>query len=200
MVKYKIIFLLGIFSFFSNLSNGQAQTNMVSVTYNMAVPNAGVNDYITDASFKGLELNYRHFINENTSFGFAIGGQRFDQGKGFNTYYGEKGAFSGDEYRYAHNYTMMATSHYYFLPNAKVQPYAGIGIGTTYSRYDNMVGGAIINDSFWSFTMAPEVGILVPVFDDIQLMSNVKYNYSTANNDYSGYSYWGFNIGFAFLL
>ncbi|WP_281616233.1 OmpW family outer membrane protein [Flammeovirga sp. SubArs3] len=176
-----------------------AQDNIVGITYSMAVPTTGVNNYINEASFSGVNVEYRKFLNDNLSVGANIGWNYFQQSNGTQTYYGDNGAITGEEFRDSDILQTMVTSHYYFGEEGGIRPYIGVGVGAAGNYFDNQVGGIAVVDHYWSFAVTPEVGVLAPLGGSgTYLLTNVKYNYMTAAKGYGDYGFWSFNIGLAF--
>ena len=60
---------------------------MLNLNYQMSVPLGKMNDYAGKMSFRGMDLEYHHFLNEKFSIGGMIG---------WNTFYKDKGKLTGD--------------------------------------------------------------------------------------------------------
>ena len=54
---------------------------MLNLNYQMSVPLGKMNDYAGKMSFRGMDLEYHHFLNEKFSIGGMIG---------WNTFYKDK--------------------------------------------------------------------------------------------------------------
>lgn len=182
-----------------SLTSSQAQDDkFIGVSYSMASPSNGMSNYMSNASFTGGNIEYRQFLNNNLSVGFNFGMNTFNQGNGYKTYHGEQGAISGEEFRDFASLSTYATVHYYFGEKGGIRPYVGMGIGASGQYFDNQIGGVLVTDQYWSFSIAPEVGVLAPLGDSgISLLSNVKYQYAAPNSGYQGMGMWSFNIGIA---
>ena len=59
---------------------------MLNLNYQMSVPLGKMNDYAGKMSFRGMDLEYHHFLNEKFSIGGMIG---------WNTFYKDKGKLTG---------------------------------------------------------------------------------------------------------
>ncbi|AZQ64335.1 hypothetical protein EI427_19590 [Flammeovirga pectinis] len=195
MKNIKKLFLAALL-IVSGLSTASAQ-DLIGISYNMALPSNS--STITDASFRGGNLEYRHFLNDNLSIGASIGFNYFNQNFGNKTFSSENSAISGETYENSTSLSTLATAHYYLGNLGGIRPYAGVGIGAAGTYFTSQVGGVAVSDQYWGFAVAPEVGVIVPLGDaGVSLLGNVKYNYQTAAQGYDSVAYWGFNIGLAF--
>src|SRR5689334_13666469 len=79
-MKTMKIFLLVIFSGLC-ISTLQAQQGVtrVSIGYAAGFPTSSFKDFISDASFRGMDLRVLHGINDRLSVGFGTGFQDFYQ-------------------------------------------------------------------------------------------------------------------------
>ncbi|WP_044200580.1 OmpW family outer membrane protein [Flammeovirga sp. OC4] len=177
-----------------------AQENIFSLTYSMSAPAGNTAGFTGDASFRGGNFDYRHFINPNMSVGFSVGYHRFYENKGFTTQPLGDGHISGNNYSYINEIPLMLTYHYYFGLEGGVRPYVGGGIGAAHYEYTDQIGSLAWVDKQWHFNIAPEVGVLVPIGHSTYFTSNVKYNYAAEANGLPSQQYWSLNIGFAFDL
>lgn len=177
-----------------------AQENIISLTYNMAVPTGSTAGFTSDASFRGAAFDYRHFINPKMSVGFSVGYHRFYENKGYTTQPlpSGDGHISGNNYSFINEFPIMATYHYYFGEQGGIRPYIGGGIGAAHYEYTDQIGSIAYVNKQWHFNIAPEAGVLIPMGSTSYFTSNVKYNYAAAAGGISSQQYWSFNIGFAF--
>jgi hypothetical protein len=186
-----------------------------SITYNVAVPEDKLADYIDQVSWRGFGLEGRWFQSNNFSFGLSFGWNVFDertstpiQITGGNidgeTFDNVKGTLSGTQLRYVNSFPIMATGHFYIGKKREtLRIYFGTGVGTYYIMQRLEVGLVAFEANNWHFGVAPEAGLLVRFSRDVTMIVNAKYNYAfSAGESISGsteneITYWGFNIGFA---
>lgn len=162
------------------------KAQMLNLNYQISLPFGDVKDFTDKASFRGFDLEYHQFMGERFSIGAAIG---------WNVYYQDKkgatGNFrfnnndnvytiTGNQYRYINTVPMLAIARYYFTDNnSMIRPYAGLGVGTSWTEKRLEVGQFASTISRWQFAMAPEVGMYIPVNDQFAFNAGVRYNYAT---------------------
>lgn len=164
------------------------KAQMLNLNYQISVPFGDLKDYTDKTSFRGMDLEYHHFLgqNERFSLGAAIG---------WNTYYknynnltsdymfsGSDAVYTitGNQYRYMNTVPMMAIGRYYFTDaNSGIRPYFGLGVGTSWTEKRLEIGQFSSTISRWQFAMSPEIGMYVPLSDMFALNFGAKYNYAT---------------------
>ncbi|AZQ65242.1 hypothetical protein EI427_23805 [Flammeovirga pectinis] len=172
--------------------------DFIGLSYSIGIPTAAVNNAITDASFTGTDIEYRHFFTDNISGGINIGMRNFSQGFGNQVYTSDLISLAGETFKDATTLSTVFTSHYYFPKFKFIQPYAGLGIGGAGVFYNAQVGGVATSDTYWGFTFVPEIGILIPLGNsETSILSSAKYNYQTGSKGHDNVGYWAFNIGIA---
>ncbi|MBB6460268.1 hypothetical protein [Flammeovirga kamogawensis] len=172
--------------------------DFIGLSYSIGIPTAAVNKSISDASFKGTDIEFRHFFTENISGGFTIGMRNFSQAYGNQVYTSDVVALTGETFKDATALSTVFTSHYYFQKFKFIQPYAGLGIGGAGVFYNVQVGGIATSDVYWGFTFVPEIGLLIPLRNSgTSILSSAKYNYQTGSKGHDSVGYWAFNIGIA---
>ena len=135
----------------------------------------------------GLEANYSHFYEE-------VGSQTWEFG---NT------TLTGDSYKYFDAFPILLTGRYYMnldVPDQKLVPYAGFGLGTFYVKELLKIGSLSIQDDGWVFGLKPTVGVMTPVEDRLWLYTEASYYKTFEASDLEAYTYFtlvvGLRIGF----
>ena len=145
---------------------------MLNLNYQMSVPLGKMNDYAGKMSFRGMDLEYHHFLNEKFSIGGMIG---------WNTFYKDKGKLTGDflfkgskdihtitgyQYRYINTVPIMVMGRYWLTDqNTMFRPYLGLGLGTSWTELKTDLGQFTATNARWQFAFAPEIGTIIPVND-----------------------------------
>lgn len=186
-----------------------------SITYNTAVPQNGLNDFVDNVSWRGFGVEGRWFQSSNLSFGLSFGWNVFDQRtdvpiqiQGSDIVDAEnsgniKGTISGTQLRYVNSFPIMATGHFYIGKKREtIRIYFGAGLGTYHIKQRLEIGIVAFEENDWHFGLAPEAGVLLRLSRDVTMVFNAKYNYAfSAGKTVSGtdkeFGYWGINIGFA---
>lgn len=162
------------------------KAQMLNLNYQISVPLGDVKDFTDKASFRGMDLEYHHFMGEQFSLGAAIGWNVFYHNLDHHTddfrFNGNDDIYTitGNQYRYINTVPIMAIGRYYFTDSrANVRPFLGLGLGTRWTEKRLEVGQYTSTISRWQFSFAPEVGMLVPVNDQLALNFGAKYSYGT---------------------
>lgn len=162
------------------------KAQLLNLNYQMSIPFNQVKDFTDKASFRGFDLEYHYFLGERFSIGAAIG---------WNVYYQDKKDYTapfrfndldniytvtGDQYRYINTVPLLAVGRYYFTDgNSRLRPYAGLGIGTSWTEKRLEVGQFASTISRWQFALAPEIGTYIPINDRFAVHIGMRYHYGT---------------------
>lgn len=198
LVTIIILFSISIF----------AQESISDFTWNIGFPGSKMHDYISDNSFKGFGIEFRRFVNKESSVGLLLGWNIFDKRvdepiridqEGFG------GTVSGTQIRYINSFPILANFHYYFGKRKEFRFYVGANAGVYYILQRLDLGVWRIDSDNWHLGLAPEVGFLLPLGDSgSNLIVNGKYNHAfDAGTGIGGiednyYAYWSLNVGVAF--
>lgn len=179
---------------------------MLNLNYQMSVPLSKVNDYTGKMSFRGMDIEYHQFLGEKFSVGGMIG---------WNVFYKDKGKLTGDftfkgntdihtitgyQFRYINTVPIMAIGRYYFTEqNSRFRPYAGVGIGTSWTEMKLDLGQFSSTESRWQFAFAPEIGTLIPVNDQFGFNIGAKYMYGTKSGNVEAMQNFTISIGIIFM-
>lgn len=162
------------------------KAQMINLNYQISVPLNQVKDFTDKASFRGFNLEYHHFLGEQFSLGAAVGWDVYYKDKKNSTgnfsFRGNNNIYTitGNQYRYINFVPMLAIGRYYFSDaTAAVRPYAGLGLGTSWTEKRLEVGQYSSTISRWQFAMAPELGMYIPVTDQFAFNVGARYYYAT---------------------
>lgn len=162
------------------------KAQMLNLNYQISVPLGDLKDFTDKTSFRGMDLQYHKFLGEHFSLGASVGWNVFyknmDHKTSDYTFHGSSDIYTitGNQYRYVNTVPMMAIGRYYFADDmASVRPFIGLGVGTSWTEKRLEIGQYASNISRWQFAMAPEIGMYVPLTDQLALNVGAKYNYAT---------------------
>lgn len=162
------------------------KAQMLNLNYQISVPMGDLKDFTDKASFRGMDLEYHKFINDRFTLGAAIGWNVFYQNKNHATddfrFHGSDDIYTmtGNQYRYVNTVPIMAVGRYFFnYENSPVRPFVGLGIGTRWTEKRLEIGQYASTLSRWQFSFAPEIGMLVPLSDQVALNFGARYSYGT---------------------
>lgn len=175
-----------------------AQDQLFSLQYSVGFGMGNTNDFVSKTSFRGLSFEYRKFLNPKSALGFEIGYNFFYEEKGYDTYVNDNQSLSGKQFRYLHALPILAAYDYYFKPDAKVNPFAGVGVGCVVLDQRVDMGIYTFSDDAVQFAFRPEAGVLIEANPNLDLIIAAKYFIGTEANDMKGQSYLTLNLGFMF--
>jgi len=196
----KIIFLM-IFSslLLSTKSYGQ-HDSYISAQYSVSFGMGDMAEYISQASWRGVLLEYRGELTANLMLGIDVGWNVFYEKKDYDTYTVGTESLSGIQYRYQNQVPMLATVDYVFLPDNALRPYVGLGIGTMYSERATDMNLYRMKENSWSFAMKGEVGVLYEISYTSSVKLAVKYYNGFKTNTLDSQGFLSINLGMAWAL
>lgn len=193
----KFIYLIGLFLIIETSAFAQG---MFGISYDIGVPLGNTADFIGKSSFRGFGIEGRGFITDYLSYGGSFNWAVFYEEVGPDLFTSEDNAtIYGKQFRYINSYPIMGTMHYYFGEWDETRIYAGGGIGAQIINQRTDVGLYSVEDNRWTFALAPEIGVLIPVNYNSSINLAVKYQYGVKVNDSDSFSSLTFKIGIAFM-
>jgi opacity protein-like surface antigen len=184
-----------------------AQRSFWSFNYPISVSMGEQKDYIDKASFRGIGIDGRGFLDSNISIGGSFSWEVFDEIKrdlppeeinvGIDNVVGE---ITGVQYRFINTLPIMVNGHYYLGSDGSARPYFGLGLGTSYVEQRTDIGFVSITGKKWGFAVQPEVGVLIP-FGLTGAGANIsgKFRYTTKTVDTLPISFFTLSVGLGFM-
>jgi hypothetical protein len=172
----------------------------ILVGYEISMPLGSLQDYVSDASFRGFEFGALWPIFKGLYLGPVFNHHTFYEEKGFKTYELDSGAVTANLYSYARFWTMAGAARYHFLkPDSVARPYLGLRMGMTFVTASTMVADLSIYDTPIGFALSPEVGVLVRLAAVAHLSASIRYDFTTASSGrLENGSYMAYQLGFTF--
>ena len=158
------IFFLVVFSgiCFSSLQAQQGVTR-ISIGYTAGFPTSTFKDFISDASFRGMDLRVLHGINDKLSVGFGTGFQDFYQKYPRQVYKLSDGSdVSAVVTNSIQTVPLLARAQYSFTPGKRIQPFVGVGAGGNMVLYRQYLGEFEGSKNKFAFQAQPEAGFYIP--------------------------------------
>jgi len=196
----KIIFLMIFGSLLATTKSFGQQDSYMSVQYSVSFGMGDMSDYISKASWRGILLEYRGYVNSNLFAGIDAGWNVFYEKKDYDTYSQGTETLSGIQYRYQNQVPLLATLDYIIKPDNALKPYVGLGIGTMYSGRATDMNLYRLETNSWQFAMKGELGLLYEVSYSSSIKFAVKYynGFKTGKLDNQGFL--SLNLGMAWAL
>jgi hypothetical protein len=163
-------------------------------TYSMSVPAVGTDDYISAGSFRGANYEGYYALRPKFALAWLLGWNVFNSELRNETYVDNNLTITGNQFRYQNVFPMLVRGLYLFGEPKGTRPFAGAGIGVIYNMRRTDIGLYSLETDAWHFTMAPELGIMIPVGDAL-INTSVRYTYSVKARDLGQQSYFSINLG-----
>ena len=189
IIVFMILFLLPTLDF------AQSGYTYMGLNYSMAVPMGGINEFINAGSFRGVNYEGYYEISPKLALGWLVGWNVFHTKLRNETYTNDNFTITGNQYRYQNEFPMLVRGMYLFGIQDGIRPYVGAGTGVIYNVRRTDIGLFSVKKDAWHFTLAPEIGIYIPVGESL-ITSSIRYNYGVKARDIGQQSYFSFNLGF----
>lgn len=143
--------------------NAQQGLTKVEVNYSAAFPTSSFKDLISDGSFRGIDLKILHNINDKIAVGLTTGFQDFYQKYPRAVYKLNDGSdVSAVVSNSVQTVPLLATFHYNFSPQQRLQPFVGAGVGGDIVLYRQYLGEFGNSKNSFAFQAQPRVGLYFP--------------------------------------
>jgi outer membrane protein len=156
-------------------------------------------DYISAPSFRGASLQYRYAVTDNILVGVDVAWNVFYEKKDYDSYTLDTKTLSGIQYRYQNEVPILVSADYLFMPDNKIQPYLGLGIGIIYSERIVDMGVWRFEEDPWQFALKPEFGLMYGFSNNTAFKLGLKY-YTGMGGELDTQGYLTISAGFAFSL
>ncbi len=194
----KIIFIL---AFFVTGFSALAQDTFTSLHYDISVPLSNTQDYIGRGSWRGVGFDYSKKVSGNLAVGFSLGWHVFYERKDFDTYTEGNVSLSGIQFRYINSFPIHGNVTYFLgVEESDLQPYVGLGIGTTSFNMRTEMGLFQSETNSWNFSMQPQAGFLYRVNYNVAVLAGAKYYTIFKNSKIDAQGYLTFNVGVAWTI
>ncbi|MDR0364004.1 MAG: porin family protein [Bacteroidales bacterium] len=171
MKKYIVIALIIAASF-----TVMAQTNVWKVNWDMNAPARQSSDFINKFSVRGVSIDASWFLNDNFALGGTVGWGLFYEKTDKITEVLEGGniTFTGPQQKYLNFIPLLFNGEYYFGSSDHIRPYLGVGLGAAW--VENVKNAVLyqIYDKNWMFALAPEVGVIIPLVNNLNFHVKAK--------------------------
>jgi outer membrane protein W len=177
---------------------GFAQSNFM-ISYPIGFPVGDLHNYISNTSFRGINLEFNKQVAPNQSVGLELGWNTFYQHVNQKVYTEGTQSISGVQYRYTNTCPMVAGGKFYMGEHkGKTHPYIGVGLGTLYANRTTDFGIYRITTDTWQFLIRPEAGFEMNAGSSESFFIGVKYYWAFNTDALVGQNYLTANIGFKF--
>ncbi len=188
----KIVSILFAVLLFALVSNGQEKaalgfkpSSYYTFSWNNTFPIGDFNKWVSQPSMAGFDLGGRYFLPANNiAVGFNICWQRVSKEYDHETFtQPDKGlAINATNYRFTWMVPFQAVIAYHLNPGKMVSPYLGLGIGGDYMEHHVLIQEYDIYETYWDFSLTPEIGVLAKFGNFSNWGALVAFNYKWTTN------------------
>lgn len=166
------------------INNRFLERGLFSIEYNASFPLGEFSDFISKPGYRGWSFELKGVINDNLAIGGSVGWYAFYEDFERDTYLFDGGSLTSSVFNYYYSVPLRVVAHYYFLPDAFIQPFAGLSIGTNYNEKRREIGFYLFEEKKWNFGLTPEAGVIIPFGDMAEWGAQIKgrFNYLTYND------------------
>lgn len=198
-MKSIIIKMTLIMTIVSGLTVSTTAQQYTSIQYTIAVPVNDLGNYISKTSFRGFTFEHQASVRSDIAVGVSVGYNLFYERKPYDTYYDGTASLSGIQYRYTSSIPIHLSGVYFFQEENRLSPFAGFGIGTTYTLRDTDMGLYRWEEDGWSFSLRPEAGFIYKFKETIGVKASARYNAAFKTSELKDQSYFSFSAGLVFI-
>lgn len=188
-----------------SVSGVNAQRIKLNLNYGVGIPtSSSFKNYVSNTSLRGWNANLLYDINDQISVGLGVGMQSFYQRYPRAIY---KTSDGNDLSAVLTNtitaMPILVQGQFNLLPEAKIQPYVGLGVGANVGTYNQYFGEFSNSATKVGFAARPEAGIYIPVgkYKESSIVIGAAYNYLPFKQDnLTNLNNVGFHAGFKFPL
>ncbi|MEG0519467.1 MAG: hypothetical protein RR555_11500 [Bacteroidales bacterium] len=183
----KIILILAIglscVSIVRAQSYGNDMKQVYSINYQMSIPLGGSKDFVSKASFEGININWAYFLTKKLAVGLDLTYNNYHEKIGQQIYRpNDFTAVNAAQYRYTQVFPIKAQVKYFFTPDRFIKAYAGLGIGALSAGEHIIIQDIDAWNNDWGFLLSPEIGVLIPFGRDAIWGANVTAGYNWSSN------------------
>lgn len=164
MKQRKLIFALAAL-FFCTVAGAQMKgKTQFNFGLNAGLPMGSLKDAVSNTSLRGFKAGILYAVDDQLAIGLGTGYQDFYEKYPRALYkLSDGGDLSAVRSFSIQTIPILAEAKWSFTPDAKVQPYAALGIGGNLISYKDYAGEfALEQDTKFGFAARPGVGVYIP--------------------------------------
>jgi hypothetical protein len=171
-----------------------SQASYLGGSYSISIPLDGIEDYISKSSFRGANFEGLKEINARAAVGWILGWNVFAEKRVNEVYTDDNLTLTGTQYRYRNLFPILARGLYEFGQTDASRPFIGAGMGVTADISRTNIGLYSFEKTGWHFTVAPELGIKIPLGYG-SITTSLRYTYGVKTKELESISYFSLNLG-----
>jgi hypothetical protein len=188
----QIYFLASLLLLISTVTFSQG--TYLGATYSIGIPAGGIDNYISAGSFRGANFEGLKELNSKVAVGWVLGWNVFSEKRVNEVYTNDNLTLTGTQYRYMNLFPMLARGLYEFGEQEGTRPFIGSGLGVTADIAKTNIGLYSFQKTGWHFTVAPELGIKIPIGYG-SITASIRYTYGVKTKEIDRVSYFSINLG-----
>jgi len=187
-----LYYLTAVFFLVTSISFSQG--TYLGGTYSIGIPLGGIENYISAGSFRGASFEGVKEINSKVAVGWILGWNVFSEKLVNEVYTDDNLTLTGTQFRYLNLFPILARGLYEFGELDGTRPFIGSGIGVTADIAKTNIGLFSFQKTGWHFTIAPELGIKIPLGYG-SITGSLRYTYGVKTKELDNVSYLSVNLG-----
>lgn len=195
MKRFIVLIMLG--TLLGTAAPSSAENDSFGLAWGVSLPLGDTGDYISNVSFRGASMQWRHYYQRDASYGLNIGWNVFNKSS-FTTLDTGDLTVTGNLWQYINAVPIYADWCAYFATDRRdFRPYVGINAGTAWIERRTEMGLAQIEEENWHLAVAPEIGVNSPYNWFLGYVA-LRYHYAFAAGDAEAQQWLEMKIGFSF--
>ena len=180
----------------ATLATGALAESSFGMSWNPSVPVGNTADFAGGFAWRGASLEWRNFVRSDWAVGADIGWNVMTDSFEGTVTEGDL-TVTGKKWNYINALPIHLTAFKYFSSDRRERRlYAGLGVGANWMEYRQDFGFYAFEETQWHFTLAPEVGFLMPWNSWVGYLG-VRYQHAFASGNIDNDQGWfDFKIGF----
>jgi len=160
--------------------------------------------FLSNPTTRGGRFFYREMLNDRVSAGFDVTFAGYNDYSPPQVYQSSNSAVYTDFFNYVNQFTVSVAGEYLFRPEGRVIPFAGAGLGATYSSvriYYNIYDD---RETKWAVLLRPHAGALVRFGTRTSwgAFASATFDYTflkMPNFDYNGFATLALQAGLVYM-
>jgi hypothetical protein len=163
---------------------GYSPSSYYTFSWNTIFPIGDLNDWVSQPSPAGFDFGGKYQVKNGLYAGFNLSWLRVAKIYDAETYtIPDKGiAITARNYRFTWMVPFQATIGYHFMPQKLISPYLSLGVGGDYMEHHLMIQEYDMYETYWDFSLTPEVGILAKFGKFSNWGAILAFNYKWTTN------------------
>jgi len=193
----RIIFMITLGTVLGSIMPATAAYDSFGLAYGVSLPLGDTGDYISNVSFRGASVAWRHYYKRDAAYGLNVGWNVFNK-KSDTTLTWPDMAATGNLWQYVNAVPLYAGWFKSFSTDRRsMRWYAGLNAGTAWIERRTDMGLLRREETNWHVALAPELGVHLPYDSFIGYLA-LRYHYAFSAGEAEAQQWLELKVGFGF--